>query len=309
MITHRKLTGLIAAPHTPFTASGELNLAAVERQAEILDLEGVSGVFVGGTTGECHSLSVDERLRLAERWSEVLAGSRLKLIVHVGCQNLPDSRELAKQAGNLDNVVATGAMAPSFFKPPRPAEVAAWLGDVASCAPELPIYYYDIPSMTGIRLPMSEILGLCQDSIPNFAGLKLSNPDMPVLVECMAFAGGDLDVLFGCDEAFLFGYAAGVKGAVGSSYNIAAPLYLRIMSAFDRGDHVLARADQTTSVAMVNLLASHGYLPASKFVMSLKGVDCGPVRLPLRNLDDDARKRIASGMEKLGLIPQTTQAV
>jgi len=81
------------------------------------------------------------------------------------------------------------------------------------------------------------------------------------------------------------------------------------MSAFDRGDHVLARADQTTSVAMVNLLASHGYLPASKFVMSLKGVDCGPVRLPLRNLDDDARKRITTGMEKLGLIPQTTKAI
>ncbi|MBI1322974.1 N-acetylneuraminate lyase [bacterium] len=309
MISHQKLTGLIAAPHTPFTVHGDLNLAAIDRQAEILDQDGVSGVFIGGTTGECHSLSVDERLRLAERWSEALTGSRLKLIVHVGSQNLPDSRELAKQAGNLENVVAMGAMAPSFFKPPRPAEVAAWLRDVASYAPELPTYYYDIPAMTGIRLPMGEILTLCMDTIPNFAGLKLSNPDMTVLVECMTFSSSSLDVLFGCDEAFLFGYAAGVKGAVGSSYNIAAPLYLRIMSAFDRGDHVLARADQTTSVAMVNLLASHGYLPASKFVMSLKGVDCGPVRLPLRNLDDDARNRIAEGMEKLGLIPQTTRAV
>lgn len=307
MTSQRKLNGLIAAPHTPFTATGELNLATVERQAELLDREGVNGVFIGGTTGECHGLSVDERLTLAERWSEVISGSKLKLVVHVGCQNLPDSRELAKQAAHLGNVAAIGAMAPSFFKPPGPAEVAAWLGDVASYAPELPTYYYDIPAMTGIRLPMDEILGECRDRIPNFAGLKLSNPDMTVLVECLSFAEGELDVLFGCDEAFLFGYAAGVKGAVGSSYNIAAPLYLRIASAFGRGDHELARADQKTSVAMVKLLASFGYLPASKFVMSLKGVDCGPVRLPLRNLGEDARRKIAAAMEKLGLIPQTAK--
>jgi N-acetylneuraminate lyase len=309
MRSFEKLTGLIAAPHTPMTSDGELNLATIERQAELLDHDGVSGVFVGGTTGECHSLSVDERLRLTERWSEVVAGSRLKLVVHVGAQNLPDTRELAKQAAHLENVVALGAMAPSFFKPPRPEETAAWLADVASFAPERPVYYYDIPSMTGIRLPMPEILRRCIDTIPNFAGLKLSNPDMTVLVECMAFSHQGLDVLFGCDEAFLFGCAAGVQGAVGSSYNIAAQLYLRIKAAFDRGDHVLARADQAVSVAMVNLLASHGYLAASKFVMSLKGVDCGPVRLPLRNLDEASKKRIAEEMERLGLVSIPTNVV
>ena len=302
MKSHPRLTGLIAAPHTPMTASGEVNLATVEQQAELLLSEGVSGVFIGGTTGECHSLSVDERLRLAERWSVVVNGSRLKLVVHVGCQSLPDARELAKQAAHLENVAAVGAMAPSFFKPPRPTEVAAWLADVASYAPNRPFYYYDIPSMTGLQLPMVEILKRSQESIRNFAGLKLSNPDMPVLVECLAFADGGLDVLFGCDEAFLFGYSAGVKGAVGSSYNISAPLYLRIMSAFDLGDHKAARADQTTSVAMVRLLAGHGYLAASKYVMSLKGVDCGPVRLPLRNLDESAKRAIAEGMQRLGLV-------
>ena len=213
-----------------------------------------------------------------------------------------DARELAKQAGHLENVKAIGAMAPSFFKPPRATEVAAWIADVAAYAPECPFYYYDIPGMTGLQLPMVEILKRSKETIPSFAGLKLSNPDMPVLVECLAFATGGLDVLFGCDEAFLFGYAAGVKGAVGSSYNIAAPLYLSIMSSFDKGDHTSARTAQTTSVAMVRLLASHGYLPASKYVMTQKGVDCGPVRLPLRNLDDSAKRAIAEGMEKLGLV-------
>ncbi|MFM7128144.1 MAG: dihydrodipicolinate synthase family protein [bacterium] len=299
-LRYEKLTGLIAAPHTPMTPAGELNLKMVEKQAELLLSEGVSGVFIGGTTGECHSLSVDERLQLAERWSDVVNGSRLKLVVHVGCQSLVDSRELAKQAANLDNVVAMGAMAPSFFKPPRAIEAVEWLADVASFAPDRPFYYYDIPSMTGLALPMVEILNRAKDKISNFAGLKLSNPDMPNLVDCLSVPG--IDLLFGCDEAFLFGYAAGIKGAVGSSYNIAAPLYLRIMAAFDRGDHESARADQTTSVSLVRLLASFGYLAASKYVMTLKGVDCGPVRLPLRNLDDASKQAISEGMAQLGLV-------
>lgn len=295
-----RLTGLIAAPHTPMTDSGEVHLQTVAKQADLLLSEGVSGVFIGGTTGECHSLSVDERLRLAERWSEVVRGTDLKLIVHVGCQSLPDSRELAKQAGHLGNVTALGAMAPNFFKPPRPTEAVDWLEDVASYAPETPLYYYDIPSMTGLSLSVPEILRLAKDRIPSFRGLKLSNPDMPNLVECQNVEG--LDILFGCDEAFLFGYASGVKGAVGSSYNIAAPLYLEMMRHFDSGNHEKARANQAKSVAMVRLLASHGYLAASKYVMSLKGVDCGPVRLPLRNLDDQAKISIREGMTSLGLI-------
>ena len=56
------ITGLLAATHTPFSPSGELNLALVEKQAEHLASHGVSGVFIGGTTGESASLSLEERL-------------------------------------------------------------------------------------------------------------------------------------------------------------------------------------------------------------------------------------------------------
>jgi N-acetylneuraminate lyase len=61
-MNHAPLHGLVAATHTPFDADGGLNLVVVERQAEHLLRAGVETVFIGGSTGECHSLTVDERL-------------------------------------------------------------------------------------------------------------------------------------------------------------------------------------------------------------------------------------------------------
>ncbi|MBM3997128.1 MAG: hypothetical protein FJ303_23705 [Planctomycetes bacterium] len=87
-----KLHGLVAATHTPFDANGRLNLAAVEKQAEHLHRNGVKTVFIGGSTGESHSLTVEERMALALRWSEVVRGSGLRLVVHVGSNCLADAR-------------------------------------------------------------------------------------------------------------------------------------------------------------------------------------------------------------------------
>src|SRR5258708_5905793 len=109
-----KLHGLVAAVHTPFTSDGLLNLNAVERQAEHLRANRIEAVFVGGTTGESHSLTVEERLALAQRWREVVRGSGMRLVVHVGSNCLADARTLAAQAEQL-RADAVAALAPSYF--------------------------------------------------------------------------------------------------------------------------------------------------------------------------------------------------
>ena len=104
------LSELVAATHTPFKEDGSLNLSAVESQAEQLTRYGISTAFICGSTGECHSLTLDERRRLAVRWMEVVRGSDLRVIVHVGSNCLPDARELAAQAEAL-GALAIAALA------------------------------------------------------------------------------------------------------------------------------------------------------------------------------------------------------
>ena len=73
---------LVAATHTPFHPDGSVNLAVVEPQAAHLLKNGISTVFVNGSTAESSSLSVEERLALAQRWSQVNQGTEMKIVIH-----------------------------------------------------------------------------------------------------------------------------------------------------------------------------------------------------------------------------------
>ena len=130
------LQGLIAAPFTPLKADGTLNLDQVGRYAEHLAGSGVTGAFIGGTTGEGASLSTEERRLLAVQWQRTRPKG-LKLIVHVGHQSLIDSRALAAHAQEI-GADAIGALAPSFFRPGNVAELVACCAQIASAAPALP---------------------------------------------------------------------------------------------------------------------------------------------------------------------------
>jgi len=70
---HRELSGLVAAPFTPLRADKTLNLALISQYASWLADNGVSAVFICGTTGEGFSLTTDERRHLAEAWMAGLA--------------------------------------------------------------------------------------------------------------------------------------------------------------------------------------------------------------------------------------------
>jgi N-acetylneuraminate lyase len=294
-----KLAGLIAATHTPFHPDGSLNLAVVETQAAHLLMNGVKAVFIGGTTGESSSLSLDERRALAQRWSEVTQGTEMKVIVHVGSNCLADARVLAAQAEQL-GATAISALAPSYFKPRSVEMIVACAADIAAAAPRTPFYFYDIPSMTGVNLSMPDFLAQAHERIPTLAGLKFTNPDLMSFQQCRRARGGAFDVPWGCDEFLLAALALGATNAVGSTYNFAAPVYHRLWRAFDSGDLAAARDEQFRSVQLVAALAPRGFMGAAKAVMKMLGVNVGPARLPNGNLDTAQTAQLRAELEAVG---------
>jgi len=303
-----KLHGLVAATHTPFDSDGELNLAVVEKQAEHLARSGVGAVFVAGSTGESHSLTVEERLALGQRWSAVVRGSSLRLVVHVGSNCLADARTLAAQAQEV-GAAAISALAPSYFKPRTLDALIACSQDVAAAAPGLPFYFYDIPSMTGVQLSMPDFLEMAVERIPTLAGIKFSNPDLMAYQRCLHTHDGRFDMPWGTDEYLLAALAVGAQGGVGSSYNFAAPLYNRILKSFAAGDLATARQDQYRSVRLIHLLGSYGYSPASKALMKMLGVDVGPPRLPIPRLTPAEISKFEANLEELGFFDGKTYGV
>lgn len=294
-----RLTGLVAATHTPFHADGSLNLAIVEKQAAHLLANGVRTAFIGGSTGESHSLSLEERRALAKRWFEVTRGSEIKVVVHVGSNCLADATALAREAQEL-GARAVSALSPSYFKPRSLDVLIDCCAQIAGAAPATPFYFYDIPVLTGVNLAMPEFLAAAKERIPNLAGLKFTNPDLMSYQLCLRAGDGKFDCPWGIDEALLAALAMGATGAVGSTYNFAAPIYLRLMAAFAKGDLTAARAEQFRSVQLIQALARHGYMGAAKFLMKELGVDVGPARLPNSSLKPEQATALRAELESLG---------
>lgn len=293
------LTGLVAAAHTPFHNDGTLNLDVVEKQAGHLLSTGVRTVFIGGSTGESHSLSLDERRELAQRWTDVVRGTELSVVVHVGSNCLADARMLASQAERL-GAVAISALSPSYFKPRSLDALIDSVADIAAAAPRTPFYFYDIPVLTGVNLSMPQFLAQAPSRIPTLAGLKFTNPDLMAYQLCLRSDGGKWDIPWGTDEYLLAALALGAKGAVGSTYNFAAPIYLRLMKAFAAGDLPAAREEQFRSVRLIQILAGYGFMGAAKALMGILGVPVGPARLPNGNLTAQQHAALRTDLDQLG---------
>lgn len=274
------ITGLIAAPFAPMHEDGSLNTDLVKPYAAFLKSSGVVGVFVNGTTGESASLTIDERLRVAAQWVKD-APADLRVIIHVGHTCLEDCRRMAAHAREI-GASAVGAMAPYFFRPTDVEGLVEWCSAIAGTVPGLPFFYYHMPSMSGVKLPMCDFLAQAAGRIPNLAGIKFTYEDLDDYQRCVEFDGGRFDILFGRDELLLSSLERGAQGAVGSTYNFAAPLYCRIIESYRRGEVEEARELQQDAVRMIGSIISTGCgIGSLKAVMQIAGIPCGSPRLPL----------------------------
>jgi len=293
------LTGLIAAPFTPMLADGLLDLPTIDRLYAKLVADGVVGAFVCGTTGEGMSLSVAERKAVAERWrSAAPAGSAFRLIVHVGAQALPDAQELAAH-GRAIGVDAIAAVSPSFNKPATADDAAAFAAAVAKAAPGVPYYHYHIPSRTNVTLPMRATLDAMRTAVPTLAGMKFTHADLGDYARCVDAFGDDLDLVAGREEMLLAFLALGARAVVGGTFNFAAQLATAVMHAAAAGDATAARRHQAGVADLVDLAARCGGLAALKAAMAVAGLDCGPPRLPLRQLQGRELTTLDEGVRRL----------
>jgi N-acetylneuraminate lyase len=290
--------GLIAAPHTPMREDFSIDLEAVDPLARCFIANGMAGAFVCGSTGEGLSLSVAERKAVAERWQTAAAG-RIPVIVHAGSLCLSDAMDLAAHAQEI-GAAGIATMAPCYFRPTAVGDLVDWCRQVASVAPRTPFYYYHLPAMTGVNFPMIDFLRLAGPAIPNLAGIKYSHGDLMDLLRCLRFEAGRYDIMFGIDQQLLSGLANGAAAAVGSTYGYAAPLYRRVIDAFRAGDMSAAQRAQLQAAELVALLLKYPSMAASKAMMKLAGVDCGPVRPPLRNLTAGQFDQLRADLERVG---------
>lgn len=294
---------LSTAVFTPFDGDGGLALERVEAQAEALVRQGSPAAFVAGTAGEGASLSTSERKALVERWCEVAAG-RLDVLVHVGHTSLVEAQDLAWHAQE-SGAKGIAAVAPYFHRPGDVDALVAFCARIAEAAPRLPFAYYHIPSATGVTVTASDVLAAAAERIPTFAGVKYAHGDVADLHRCLRLAGDRHQVWIGNAKLLLAAWSLGARAAIGSVYNFAAPLYLRMLEHAERNRMQAARECQYLAQRVIEAAARYGgELAGFKALGSLVGVDCGPCRPPLVSPDEEGLRALRKEMTELGFLEE-----
>ncbi|MBS1920481.1 MAG: dihydrodipicolinate synthase family protein [Bacteroidetes bacterium] len=278
------LKGLIAAPFTPMHKDGSLNLDIIPSYYNMLKVNGITGAFICGSTGEGVSMTAKEKMAVAEAWAACSKKDPdFKVMTLLGGTSIADCIELAKHADSI-GLYGISFTAPFYFEPVNVAMLAKACMAVAETVPHLPFYYYHIPVLTGVNFPMFGLLKEIDGKIPNFAGIKYTHEDFMDFLTCLHFQNGKYDMLWGRDENMLPALSIGARGAVGSTFNYAAPLYHQLMEAFENGELNKASQLQQQSIDMIRLLGKYGGIATGKAYMKIIGIDCGEFRLPVKNM-------------------------
>lgn len=286
----RKLTGMYAALMTGLEDDGTFSPSRQRALDAYVLRQGLSGLYVGGSSGESGLLDTEELLEQQAIVAEDAAG--VTLIAHVGAPSLRDSVRLAQNAARL-GYHGLSALPPHSY-PFTDAEIVDYYRQLQA-ATDLPLIVYEVPIRTGRPIGLETLVEIL--ALPNVSGLKFTSTDMFKL-SMLRRACPDAALYFGFDEIYLSGAVLGADGGIGTTYNLLGKLYVALDQAVRAGDLARAQQLQDVSARFVEALLQTGVLPGMKAAFRAIGIDPGPTRAPMLMRIDDGEARMAEVMKR-----------
>ena len=274
-----------------YACSDEQGTVSVERTRALTQWfidQGVNGLYVGGSSGECIYQDVQERMDVLEAVMEVAKG-KVTVIAHVACNNTRDSQKLAAHAESV-GVDAIASIPPIYFKLPDHA-IAQYWNDISAAAPNTDFIIYNIPVLAGVALTRPLLREMRKN--PRMIGVKNSSMVTMDIEQFKAEGGENFVVFNGPDEQFVAGRVMGACGGIGGTYATMPELFLTMDRHIKAGEMDKAFAIQTDVNAIILTLCSakgNMYAVNKAVIEKRTGLKLGSVRLPLAPLFDGDEK-------------------
>ena len=285
-------TGVATALVTPFL-DGAVNYPLFEQLLRRQVDAGIEAVVIAGTTGESPTLSDEEKLELFRRAKDYV-GDACKIIAGTGSNSTVHTMELSMAAENcgVDGILV---VTPYYNKATQEGLFAHFASVAHSVS--IPIILYNVPSRTGVDIPVEIYRRLNQ--IPNIAGTKEASTDVSKVTKILRACGPDFTVWTGNDNLITPVMSLGGKGAISVLSNIL-PIQTQAMAkaALD-GDFDTASSLQIELQPLVELLFCEVNPIPVKAAMKLLGYDCGGCRLPLTDLSEGNRRKLAEELLRM----------
>lgn len=289
-------TGAGVAIVTPMNDDGSINFDELGRLIDFNIDNGTDAIIICGTTGESATMTDDEHIECI-KFAVERTNKRVPVIAGTGSNHTEYAVNLSKKAQEL-GADALLIVTPYYNKTSQAGLVRHYT-EIAN-AVTLPIIMYSVPSRTGVNITPETCTELAK--IDNIVAIKEASGNISQIASIAAACGDSLDIYSGNDDQIVPIMALGGKGVISVLSN-CMPFetheicQLCLDNKYDEARTKAFRLHQFTK----DLFCDVNPIPV-KEALNLMGFKAGPCRLPLIEMSDANKAKLADTMKSIGLI-------
>lgn len=284
--------GITVPTLVPCGSDGRMDEDAFCRHIRFLESAGISGLFVGGTTGEFINYASAERQR--QLALAVQCAGKMRVLYNITSMN---EREMARHIrfAAEHGVGCVSVTAPYYHKYDR-AALMAFFSRVSCMTEGMALFIYNMPDMTGNPV-QPDMLEELTEKCPNLRGIKDSSMSFTNLQELFFRAPEGFEVITGNDAEILASLQLGCKGVIVALANVYPEFCLGVYESFRAGDLNKARRYQRELIRLRCVCRSVMPIMSHKYLLQLRGQPMGPAHFPLRELTAEEKARLQAAAE------------
>ena len=279
---------------TPMHEDGKVNFEKLEEILEDQIANSTDAIVICGTTGESSTLTHGEHLQTI-KFTIDKVNKRVPVIAGTGSNCTETAIMMSKEAASY-GADALLIVTPYYNKATQKGLIAHYTA-IANAVPETPLIMYNVPSRTGCNIQPATAAYLAKN-VKNIVGIKEATGDLSQIAKMMSLADGQLELYSGNDDQVLPILSLGGLGVISVLSNVAPKFtHDMVMKYFD-GDTKGATEDQLKALPLINALFSEVNPIPVKTAMNLMGMNVGPLRMPLCEMEEDTKAALAKEIEK-----------
>lgn len=283
---------------TPFHEDGSVNYEAFAKQIDFQVDNGTDAIIVCGTTGEASTLTHEEHLDVIRFCVRQVAG-RIPVIAGTGSNCTETAIYLSKEAekAGVDGILV---VTPYYNKCTQKGLYEHFR--MVAEAVKVPMILYNIPGRTGgVLIQPETVVRLCTE-VENIVGVKDATGDISEVAKLMSIAGDKVDVYSGNDDQVVPILSLGGKGVISVLSNVAPRQTHDMCAKFFDGDVEGSRAIQLSAIDLIKgLFCEVNPIPVKK-AMNLMGMEAGPMRRPLTEMEPENAAKLEKAMKAFGIL-------
>ena len=292
-------TGAGVALITPMNADGSVNYEKLREMVEFQIENQTDAIIVCGTTGEASTLTNEEHLECIRFCCEVTK-KRIPVIAGTGSNCTASAAYLSKEAEKA-GADALLLVTPYYNKCTQNG-LMAHFKQIAG-AVDLPILLYNIPGRTGVKIAPETVVALCRD-VDNIVGVKDATGDISEVASVLSLAkkeGIEVDLYSGNDDQIVPVLSLGGKGVISVLSNVIPRETHEMTASYFDGDVKKSMELQLKYFDLIGApFCEVNPIPVKK-AMNLMGMEVGPLRAPLTEMEEEHAARLAEEMKRVGI--------